>query len=399
MRILLVHNAYKIPGGEEVVVEQERKLLEQAGHEVFFYGRTNFEADEYHGVRQLALIRNIAWSDGTSRELGEILHRRQPDIVHVHNTFMMMSPIVYTTCRTAGIPVVQTLHNYRMFCPGANFVRGGKACEECTEHGLLRGVRYGCYRDSKAATASVALMIAHQRKRQAYPDAFIALSEFSRQKFLSHGVPAQKLFVKPNFVAPDPGERIETGSFAVVVGRLSSEKGLPVLLAGWKHLQSRVPLKIVGDGPLLSETQQKAQQMGLAELSFTGRLPRPQAQALMKAARFLVATSECYENFPMGIAEAFAAGVPVICSRLGAMQEIVDHEFTGLHFNPGDPADLAEKVTWAWNHPVEMNRMGREARRQYEARYTPEKNYPILMSIYQQVMAANTTAVEASAVT
>src|SRR5215472_9859281 len=110
MRILLVHNAYKIPGGEEVVVEQERKLLEQAGHEVFFYGRTNFEADEYHGVRQLALIRNIAWSDGTSRELGEILHRRQPDIVHVHNTFMMMSPIVYTTCRTAGIPVVQTLH-------------------------------------------------------------------------------------------------------------------------------------------------------------------------------------------------------------------------------------------------------------------------------------------------
>ena len=386
MKILLVHNTYQIAGGEEVVVEQEARMLEQAGHEVVRYTRSNFEAETYTGVRKLDLIRNIIWSGESKQQLGDMLRRERPSIVHVHNTFMMMSPSIYAACREAGVPVVQTLHNYRMFCPAANFIRDGKVCEECAEHSLLRGIQYGCYRDSKSATAAVAAMIALQKRRQAYPDLFLALTEFSRSRFVANGVDANKVCVKPNFVSPDPGERAGEGEYAAVVGRLSSEKGLPTLLAAWKQMKIRVPLTIAGDGPMLAETQAKAAELGLDQVTFAGRLPRSEAQALMKRARFLVASSECYENFPMGIAEAFACGLPVICSRLGAMQEIVDDGRTGLHFTPGDAADLAEKVEWAWARPEPMRAMGQAARQEYETRYTAEKNYPMLMAIYQQAM-------------
>jgi glycosyltransferase involved in cell wall biosynthesis len=384
MKILLVHNQYQIPGGEEVVFEQERELLERAGHTVLTYCRTNYEAESYTGLRKFALVKNIAWSSDTSAALGLLLREERPDVVHVHNTFMMMSSSVFAACREAGIPVVQTLHNFRMFCPAANFIRDGKVCEECAEHTLLRGIRHGCFRNSRAATATVALMIDSQRRRKAYADWYVALSEFSRQKFIDHGIPAEKLCVKPNFVHPDPGERTAEGTYAIFAGRLSEEKGLDTLLAAWQRLQHDIPLIIVGDGPLLSPLQKKAAELKLTSVTFAGRLPRPQTQEVIKSAKFLLATSQCYENFPMGIAESFACGVPVICSRLGGMQELVEDGFTGLHFTPGNPAELADKVQWAWSHPEEMCGMGRHARREYLSKYTAEKNYPLLMEIYQR---------------
>jgi glycosyltransferase involved in cell wall biosynthesis len=387
MKIVLVHNQYQIPGGEEVVFEQERRLLERAGHQVLTYCRSNFEAEAYTGMRRLTLVKNIAWSTDTRDALARLLREEKPDVVHVHNTFMMMSPSVFDACREAGVPVVQTLHNYRLFCPAANFIRDGKVCEECAEHSLLRGIRYGCFRDSRAATATVALMLTVQRQRAAFPDLYIALSEFSRQKFIEHGIPAEKVWVKPNFVSPDPGERTADGTYAVFVGRLSEEKGLDTLLESWKQLHRNIPLSIVGDGPLLATLQRKAAQLKLGGVTFHGRLARSQTQEIIKSAHFLVSPSQCYENFPMGIAEAFACGVPVICSRLGGMEEIVDDRRTGLYFQAGDPADLTNKLEWAWSHADQMRRMGKEARREYEAKYTAEKNYPLLMEIYQRAGA------------
>lgn len=385
MKILLVHNRYQIPGGEEVVFEQERELLERAGHKVVTYCRSNFEAESYGGLKRLVLVKNMAWSGETKETLGRVLRDETPDVVHVHNTFMMMSPAVFEACREAGVPVVQTLHNYRMFCPAANFVRDGKPCEECAEQSLWSGVMHGCYRDSRAATASVAWMLTTQRKREAWADLYIALSEFSRQKFISHGVPAEKICVKPNFVANDPGERTGEGQRAVAIGRLSEEKGLETLLRAWKQLPSSVPLSIVGDGPLSSDLQKMTGDLGLANVTFHGRLSRMDTLAILKTAKFLVVPSQCYENFPMGIVEAFACGVPVICSRLGAMQELVSDHHTGLHFNAGDATSLASKVAWAWAHNDEMQTMGKQARREYEAKYTAEKNYPQLMEIYGRV--------------
>jgi glycosyltransferase involved in cell wall biosynthesis len=392
MKILLVHNQYQIPGGEEVVFEQERELLERAGHTVLTYCRTNYEAESYTGLRKFALVKNIAWSSDTNVALGRLLREEKPDVVHVHNTFMMMSSSVFAACREAGVPAVQTLHNFRMFCPAANFIRDGKVCEECVEHTMLRGIRYGCYRNSSAATATVALMIEAQRRRLAYADLYVALSEFSRQKFLANGMAAEKLCVKPNFVHPDPGERHSAGNYAIFAGRLSEEKGLDTLLAAWQQLQCDIPLMIVGDGPLLAPLQKMAADLKLTSVTFAGRLPRPQTQDAIKSARFLLAPSQCYENFPMGIAESFACGVPVICSRLGGMQELVENGFTGLHFTPGDSADLANKVQWAWSHPEEMRVMGKHARGEYLNKYTAEKNYPLLMEIYQRVTATEPAA-------
>ena len=391
MKILLVHNRYQIPGGEEVVFEQERQLLERAGHQVLTYCRTNFEADTYTGLRRLSLVKNIAWSADTKQELARLLRDEKPQIVHVHNTFMMMSPSVFAACREAGVPVVQTLHNYRLFCPAANFVRDGKPCEECVEHTLLRGIQYGCYRQSRAATATVALMLQIQRRRAMFADLYVALTEFSRNKFIACGILAEKICVKPNFVYPDPEERTEPGSHAVVVGRLSGEKGLHALLMAWKRLRSNIPLSIVGDGPLLLELQKKASELKLAGVTFHGRLSHENTLQMIKSAKFLIVPSEGYESFPMVIAEAFACGVPVLCSDLGGMREIVEEGRTGLRFAAANSADLTNKVEWAWSHPEQMVTMGKNARREYEARYTAEKNYHLLMEIYRRIAARETT--------
>jgi glycosyltransferase involved in cell wall biosynthesis len=389
VKILLVHNKYQQPGGEDVVFEQERKLLENAGHNVATYCRTNDEISKYSGLQRLTLIKNTISSEESRREVLGVLQREEPEVVHIHNTFMMISPSIYSACREAGVPVVQTLHNYRLLCPAANFFRDGHVCEECEEHGVWRGVKYGCYRGSRVATATVALMLTVHRQRHTYTesiDRFIALSAFAKNKYVAGGLPGEKIEVKPNFVDPDPGERSQAGDYAVFVGRLSEEKGLDTLVAAWSRLANRIPLVIVGDGPVGSRLKKQAQERGISSIDFRGRLPRSEAQEVVKRSRFMILPSECYENFPMGMVEAFACGVPVISARLGALQELIDDGRTGLHFTPGSPEELAEKVEWAWSHPERLREMGKEARREFERRYTAEKNYSMLMDIYKSVI-------------
>jgi len=205
-------------------------------------------------------------------------------------------------------------------------------------------------------------------------------------------LPAEKIYVKPNFVDPDPGERSRPGDYALFVGRLSPEKGLSTLLGAWSRLSTSIPLAIAGDGPLRSSLEAEVAKNKLHQVTFRGRLNSAETRAAMKEARFLVLPSLWYEGFPMVMAESLACGTPVVGSKLGAMQEIITDGRTGLHFTTGDSADLAEKIEWAWNHPVEVAAMGREARRDYEALYTPETNYSLLMAIYEQVLRTRTTA-------
>jgi glycosyltransferase involved in cell wall biosynthesis len=390
VKILLVHNTYQQPGGEDVVFEQERKLLENAGHQVQTYCRNNSEIDDSSLVKRLALVRNTVASEQSRHQVSQLLSQERFDVAHVHNTFMLISPSIYSAFREAGVPVVQTLHNYRLLCPAATFYRDGHTCEECSEHGVWHGARHGCYRGSRAATATVALMLTVHRKRGTWSDSvdrYVALSEFARQKFIGGGLPAEKISVKPNFVHPDPGQRTHGGSnYAAYVGRLSPEKGPGTLLAAWKRLGNRVPLVIAGDGPIYNDLQKQAQEFQLSSITFRGHVPRKEAQEITKGAAFVIAPSECYENFPMGVAESFACGVPVISSRLGALEELVDEGRTGLHFTPGSAEDLAAKVGWAWSNPERMQEMGKQARLEYEMRYTAERNYPLLMDIYQQAI-------------
>ena len=396
LKLLLVHNSYQQQGGEDVVFEQERQLLERQGHHVITYTRTNRELESLSALDRLVAIGSLVSAGDSKREVARILRAESPDLVHVHNTFMMISPSVYEACQDAQIPVVQTLHNYRLFCPAMFCFRNGHICEECREHSLLHGVWHGCYRNSLSATAAVALMLQVHRLRGTWTEAisgYIALTEFSRNKFIEAGLPAQKVHVKPNFVNPDSGERNVSGKYALFTGRLSPEKGVSTLVAAWKKLTAEVPLWIVGDGPLRRELEAEVAKSDLRQVVFLGRLGAGETRAAMKAAAFLIVPSVWYEGFPMVIAEGFASGVPVLGSRLGSIQEIVTHGRTGIHFTAGDPSDLAEKVEWAWSHPSELRAMGHEARLEYESRYTAKRNYSLLTDIYAQVLRQSTLSV------
>jgi glycosyltransferase involved in cell wall biosynthesis len=395
MKIAMVHNTYQQPGGEDVVFQQECANLSRAGHEVVLYQRSNFEIDKLSAFGRLALPKNTIWSAATRREFGALLERERPDVVHVHNTFVMVSPSIYAACRDHHVPVVQTLHNFRLLCPGATLYRDGQICEDCLAGSLWSSVRHNCYRDSKSASATVALMLATHRRLGTWRDAidrYIALTEFSRDKFISAGFAAHKIAVKPNFVGSDPGPRTETRDdthdethgFALFAGRLSPEKGLATLLDAWERLAVRCPLQIVGDGPDRAELESRVRDRNIQGVTFRGSIPRAETLALMKTARFLIAPSTWYEGFPMVIAEALACGAPVICSRLGAMQEIIADGVTGLHFTPGDGEDLARKVAHACNNPYELAAMSRSARRDYERHYTAERNYELQMEIYRE---------------
>lgn len=393
MKIVIVHNSYQQPGGEDFVFEQERRLLRERGHEVLSYERSNWDADAYTGVKRISLAKHTIWAGDTRREFAALLRREKPDLVHIHNTFIMISPSVYAACREADVPVVQTLHNYRLFCPAATFFRDGRVCEECVDHGLMRSIRHRCYRGSAATTAVTVLMLAIHRRAGTWTenvDSYIALTEFSRSRFLHGGLPAEKVFVKSNFVYPDPGMGPRNGNYAVFVGRLSPEKRVSTMLNAWSRLAEKkfdVPLWVIGGGPERSELEAEAKDRNLNNVVFKGLLPRPETIQAIGEARFLVFSSEWYENFPLTIVESFARGVPVISSRLGAMTEIVDDGRTGIHFTPGDADDLAAKVEWAWQHPDSMLAMGNEARREFEAKYLAEKNYQQLMDIYTNTLA------------
>jgi len=304
-----------------------------------------------------------------------------------------VSPSVYEVCQEEDVPVVQTLHNYRLLCPAATFYRDARTCEECVTHSLLRSVRYACYRDSRVMSGAIALMLKTHRSRQTWNrqiDAYIAISGFVRDKYLHAGFPADKITAKPNFVDSDPGERSSSGNYALFLGRLSPEKGLSMLLEAWERLPSPVPLVIAGDGPMRQRLETEVARKDLQGVRFAGRMKREDAYDAMKKAAFLVVPSVWNEPFGMVVAEAFACGTPVLGAFAGSIQEMIDDQVTGLHFAPGDPDALANKVAWAWEHLPEMAAMGKAARRVYEDRYAANTNYDLLMSIYDSAIDTHT---------
>ncbi len=386
MHILLVHNHYQQPGGEDAVFAAETSLLRQHGHKVIEYMEDNRRINQ---MNRVAVAAHTIWSRPSQHRLLQILRDTQCDVVHFHNTFLLISPSAYYACREVDVPVVQTLHNYRLLCPAATLYRNGRPCEDCfSKTPPWPALVHGCYHGSRAYTGVVVAMLAIHcwlKTWREQVDVYIALTEFSRRKFIEGGLPAEKIIIKPNFIDCDPGMREGNGSYALSVGRLSPEKGVGTLLQAWQCLKE-IPLKIVGDGPLIDKVQTFVQTQKLERVEVQGRCTRKEVLATMKKAQFLVFPSEWYETFGRVAIEAFACGLPVIASRLGAMAEIVENGRTGLHFTPGDPEDLTAKVEWAWTHPQRMLEMGREARAEYQAKYTAERNYRMLMDIYQRAI-------------
>ena len=387
MRILSVHNRYQIRGGEDESRQAEENLLRQMGHQVEVYEEHN---DRISTMSPVRVASKTIWSQESHQITKKILQEQHHDIIHVQNFFPLISPSVYYAAKEQGVPVVQTLRNYRLLCPNALFFRDGQVCEDCLGKFLpLPGVMHGCYRESRVASTAVASMITVHRTLRTWVemvDIYIALTEFARQKFIEGGLPAEKIVVKPNFVNPDPGLGGGSGGYGLFVGRLSVEKGLDTLLAAWEQLSKQMPLKIIGDGPLSEQVKNATQR--LPQVEWLGRKPMSEVHELMGEAKFLIFPSKWYETFGRVAVEAFAKGTPVIAADIGAIAELVEDRHTGLKFQPGNSQDLASKIEWAIDHPQQLAQMRLNARAEFEAKYTARKNYSRLMEIYNQVQPA-----------
>lgn len=384
LRVLIVHNYYQQSGGEDAVVAEEIALLERNNIVVELFARHN---DSIASMSRARVALDTLWSSTSADEISSVIKRFRPDVIHTHNTFPLISPSLYYAASRAKVPVVQTLHNFRLFCAQAMFMRDGKVCEDCLGKIAWRGAIRGCYRDSKLQTAAVVGMQSLHRLLGTYRDKitrYIALNQFCSSKFIEAGLPGSRIRIKPNFIDLPQSARIETDArrHGLYVGRLSKEKGLATLAAA-AALYPTASIKVVGTGP------ESALLAGQTTFQLAGWQKPEEIYADMHAASYLVMPSIWYENFPRTLVEAFACGLPVIASRLGAMAELIEDGVTGLLFEAGNAQDLADKLQWADSHPQAMARMGRAARREYEAKYTSAINFQQLMDIYKDAIKAN----------
>lgn len=383
--MLLLHNPYQQPGGEDQVFAAERDLLEAHGHRVISYTLHN---DRVAGMSRPALAKATVWNQAVYRDIRTLIRREVPQVAHFHNTFPLISPAAYYAARAEGVPVIQTLHNYRLLCPNALFFRDGRVCEDCLGKKIpWPGIVHACYRGSRSSSAAVATMLTAHRALGTWDqavDVYVALTEFARKKFVQGGLPTEKIMVKPNFVHPDPGVGEGRGDYVLFVGRLSREKGIDTMLAAWEQLGGVANLKIVGDGPLAPKVAEAAKRFSNVE--WLGRQPKDRVLELMKEARALLFPSVWYEGFPMVVAEAYAVGLPVVASDLGSMSSLVEHGRTGLHFRPEDPRDFATQVEWVMSCTTELKRMRGEVRAEFDAWYTAEQNYWTLTDIYRSAI-------------
>lgn len=381
LKILMVHNRYQQRGGEDSVYESEAELLRSHGHEVATLERDNADIP---GMGRLRLALDTVWARDSVRDFERLCASFRPDIVHCHNTFPLISPAIYWSADRAGLPLVQTLHNFRLACVQGMFLRDGRVCEDCLGRSPWRGVARGCYRHSRAQSAVLGASLAVHRTLGTYANKvtrYIALNEFTRTKFVEAGLPPEKIVVKPNFVDIEPEPR-SPGAGGLFVGRLSEEKGIKVLAEAIAILGGAVSIEVIGTGPAESYLR------NLPGVTLRGWQGHDEIVKRMRLAEFLILPSIWYENAPRTIIEAFACGLPVLASRLGALEELITHGVTGCLFDAGSGGALAEAMRWAVEHPKEMQVMSTKATDTFRARYAPNENYRLLMGIYLAAIQA-----------
>lgn len=381
MRVLIAHNRYQQPGGEDGVVAAEMALMSSAGWQVELLEAHNDAVSGMSGPRVAA---KSIWNGESHRRMREACERFRPDVVHVHNTLPLLSPAVFRAAADHGAAVVMTLHNYRLVCPGPLLMRDGRPCEDCVGSLFaLPAIRHACYRGSRAATATVAATTAAHRVLGTWRksiDRYIALTEFARGKFVEGGLPADRVALKPNFLAESPPVG-EGGDGAVFVGRLAVDKGVRTLLEAWKDLPD-VQLRIVGDGPLADEVRAAAAVHPNVE--WLGHQDRAGVEGAVRSAEMLVFPSLWYEGMPMTIIESLAAGTPIVGSRIGSVAEMIEEGVNGVLFEPGDPNALVQSVRHLRSDPSRLRRMRHGARKSFECNYTATANLRHLERIYAE---------------
>lgn len=389
MKVLILLNAYQQPGGEDAVVRSEAAMLRAGGCEVEVVIVSNHDIISLKDKATAAL--RIGYNPARRRWMNDLLDRVRPDVVHIHNFFPLLTAAVHHAAADRGIGVIQTLHNYRLLCAGATFDRAGSVCELCLGGERRHALIHRCYRGSLPGTIALTAMQASAHAKRgliAKTSRFIALTHFARQKFIEGGYPADKLVVKPNFIAasPDvPAAADGMRSGALFVGRLVAEKGVRTLIEAWRQLPD-IPLTIAGDGPLRAELEASAP----SHVSFAGFVDAARVRTLMQQAQALVMPSTWYEGFPVTLVEAMAQGLPVLASKLGSLAEVVDDGRTGLHFAPNDAADLTRTARQFFSASLaDTQAMGQAAMAEAAERYSEESNFSLLMEIYRDAIASS----------
>lgn len=383
MVVLIVHNQYQQPGGEDESTALEVELLRVHGHEVIEYTEHN---DRIREMAPLRVAARTIWSRETYKRARALIRRTRPDVMHVQNFFPLISPSIYYAARAEGVPVVQTLRNYRLLCPSALFLRDGRICEDCLGRRIaFPAVQHACYRGSRLGSAVVAGMLSAHHALKTWEravDVYVALTEFGRTKFIAGGLPADRIVTKPNFLYPDPGVGNADRNHHLFVGRLTEDKGVMTLLEAWKQLRD-LPLRIVGEGPLRPLIARYIADNKLSDsIELLGRVSRAKVVDLLHNAALVVVPSLWYEGFCRVVVEAFACGTPVIASNIGALQENVQDGVQGWLFRPGDADDLARVIRGAVSGSGRLAEMGREGRRSFETQYTSDVNHEQLINIY-----------------
>lgn len=381
MKILVAHNRYLYRGGEDTVVDAEVRLLREHGHQVRLYTRDNQELSR---LSRTAAVADMFWSRQTIDDLRQLQASFAPDLIHAHNLFPLISPSLYGIARQLGIPVVQTLHNFRLVCAQAMLLREGRHCEQCVGHLPWRAVVHGCYRQSRLQTAATAAMVGFHRLRGTWSEQvtrYIVLNQAGRDIFVRGGLPLEKMRIKPHFVVAGRAPSWAQRSGGVFVGRLSTEKGIGVLAQALACLND-IQIDVYGKGPLQPMVMQTT------GLRYGGFLEGDALAERMRRAAYLVMPSTGVESFGLVAIEAFACGTPVIASRDGGLRELVVQGQNGLLVPPGDAGALAAAIAYAEAHPEAMRRMGEQAYQSYLTAYTPERNYAQLLQIYQEALAA-----------
>ncbi len=391
-RVLQVHTRYRQAAGEDEVVVAEKRLLEDSGVSV---AQVIFDnprpGRRRRSLDPLAQGISAIWSRAAAQRVRNAIEANRSQVVHVHNTFIAASPSVYEAAEACGVPVVQTLHNYRLVCPAATVYRAGHPCTDCLGRAIpWPAVAHGCYRRSRAQSAVVAATLAVGRARGTYSrriGAYLALTEFQRDLLVQGGLPAAKIQVVPNFLEPDPGVTDGLRSGFLFVGRLSKEKGLPTLA----RAAALVPgtIRVAGGGPLTPLVQAAGRK---GDLEVLGHLEKAAVFDQLREAVAMVLPSVWFEGLPVSVLEAYATGTPVIASRIGSLAELVRDGVTGLLATPGDERDLADHLRWASDHPAEMRQMGSNARREYETKYRGGVHLNALLDTYQRLMASGGSA-------
>jgi len=393
MKILLVHNRYRssAPSGENRVVEQESVALAALGHEVARFDRSSDEIEQWPLVKKATLPARIVWNPETFRELKSALRAQRPDVVHVHNTFPLVSAAVLYACRAAGVPVVTTIHNYRLTCANGTYFRAGAVCHDCADGLPLPGLRHGCYRDSVAATAPVAAaMVAHRQAWRSLVSAYVFISRSQRDLLRGFRFPDDRVFVRYNLIPFRERPQGPKSALVVYAGRLDEAKGIRVLMAGWDRYleasgESNLRLTIAGGGPLGEEVATWA--MTRPTVTLTGTLSAADCAALISRARAVLLPSAWEETFGLVAVECMAAGVPPIAAAHGSFAEFITPGVDGMLVRPGDPEALAFAIADAERNPDDFEAYGRAARKTYEQRFDPERNVADLLDVYRYAIA------------